>query len=309
VRGVAFTVFGGDYERGAAVLLNSLGRAGWQGRLHAFHVGDPPSWAAPLVATPELFPFPGLQVVIEPLPEPWPLCRWRVAVAQRLLPTVPAGQVLAYFDADIVVKGPIPWLGGQGPAAFTVVEDLNGQLPAAAPVRQAWARRLKAWGYPVRREWGTYVNSGFFALRPGTGSGAEDILACWSELLDRAEAAGVGLDRIKRHGEPQPEWHIVDQDLLNAALMATTAAVQVRPATEMDFGGVGTVMAHAIEAGKPWRRRFLVDALKGWPPRSVDLAYWEHAEGPALPFTMGELRRRRCALRFASWLSRHYRRH
>lgn len=327
--GVAFSVFDGAYEAGAAVLLNSLVHAGWQGRIHLVHAGPRPAWApggdgdrmsshggtvggrghGGEMEGGVWRPVPGLEVVVEALPEGIPLCRWRVAMAQRLLPSVPAGGLLAYFDADIVVKAPAAWFGAIGHGGLCVVEDLHGKVDRADPRRVAWGRRLEAWGHPVRRHWDTYVNSGFFALRPGTDTGAEQILGCWSTLLDRAEADGVALDRIKRRGEPQPEWHIVDQDLLNAALMATDAPVELRPARDMDFHGTGSVMAHAVEKRKPWRRGILLEALKGWPPTPADLPWWEHADGPARPFSAGEHRRRRRAVRLAAWIARWYRRH
>jgi len=302
VNGVAFTVFGGDYDRGAAVLLHSLGRAGWQGRLHVAYVDARPPWAPPLAA--DWQPWPGLHVVVEPLPEPWPLCRWRVAMAQHLAPTVPAGEVLAYFDADIVVKGQAAELVDWAQGFFACVEDVFGEVPVDHPQRRAWAARLANWGYAEVRPLDRYVNSGFFAWRPGTGDGGDAIVATWADLLDRAERAGVGLDRIKRRGEPQPEWHIVDQDLFNAALMATTAPLALGHPRAMDFGIEGDTMAHPVLTAKPWRRRYLRDVLRGRGPTSADHAYWAQVAGPAAPFGVARRIVSRLDLKLAAWVGR-----
>lgn len=302
MNGVAFTVISGDYDRGAAVLLHSLGRAGWQGRFHVVYAGDRPAWAPPRAA--DWQPWPGFQVIVEPLPEAWPLCRWRVAMAQHLAPTVAPGEVLAYVDADIVIKGQATELVDWAQGFFACVEDALGDLPADHTQRLAWAARLSEWGYAVARRLDRYVNSGFFAWRPGSGDGGDAILATWSDLLDRAAQAGVGLDQIKRRGEPQPEWHIVDQDLFNAALMATTAPLALGHPRAMDFGEEGDTMAHPVLTPKPWRRWYLRDAMRGRPPTSADQAYWAQVAGPAAPFGVARRVASRLDLKLATWVSR-----
>jgi hypothetical protein len=40
---------------------------------------------------------------------------------------------------------------------------------------------------------------------------------------------------------------------------------------------------------KPWSRKYLLDALRGFPPDRTHLAYWEFVDGPIGPFNRVEL--------------------
>ena len=62
------------------------------------------------------------------------------------------------------------------------------------------------------------------------------------------------------------------------------------------FPWIGTVMPHAMWQAKPWRRNYILDALRGFPPDRTHRAYWEFVHAPIRPFTDFALFRKRAQL-------------
>jgi hypothetical protein len=47
---------------------------------------------------------------------------------------------------------------------------------------------------------------------------------------------------------------------------------------------------------KPWRRNYILDAIRGFPPGRTRLAFWEFADGPVRSFGRTELFMRKRAV-------------
>lgn len=72
-----------------------------------------------------------------------------------------------------------------------------------------------------------------------------------------------------------------DQDALNLAVMAYAEQVSLMGPQAMALGPGRSVMSHAIGGPKPWRKRFLLSALGGNPPRLADWDWVRHSDGPS----------------------------
>jgi hypothetical protein len=74
----------------------------------------------------------------------------------------------------------------------------------------------------------------------------------------------------------------------------------------MDFSAGGYVMSHAVSRAKPWRRRYLVDGLRGYPPGAPHKLYWENCESPINLFSLRRRVTTKIALAIASAIARFY---
>ena len=105
---------------------------------------------------------------------------------------------------------------------------------------------------------------------------------------------------VNRTGKP--EFAKMDQDLLNAAVMATDAPYGVLGIEAMDAFPSASIMSHAMVFDKPWTRNYVRDAIIGFQPDPAHVAYWHYADGPIRSFTAAQWQRKMRLLRLARWL-------
>ena len=74
----------------------------------------------------------------------------------------------------------------------------------------------------------------------------------------------------------------------------------------MDFADGGYVMSHAVGRSKPWRRRYILDAMMGYPPDQAHKLFWRSVSEPIA--VMPEYRRAlaRASLGVAASIGRFY---
>jgi hypothetical protein len=76
----------------------------------------------------------------------------------------------------------------------------------------------------------------------------------------------------------------------------------------MDITPGGYVMSHALSSVKPWRRRYLLDALRGYPPATADKLFWRNVTGPIAVVSGHRRSARLLSLKLAAAIGRFYRR-
>jgi hypothetical protein len=158
-------------------------------------------------------------------------------------------------------------------------------------------------GYGQSRELEYYVNSGFV----GVSRAHRETLLCWSVLIDAfLKHQGPMTDAVKFAEREDP--FVGDQDMLNAALMATSAPLSIVGQEGMDFIPAGYVMSHAIDSAKPWQKNFIQQVLAGHPPGAADKTFWKFADYPIRLFGPSRIALSRSAVRIASAIGRFYRR-
>jgi hypothetical protein len=147
------------------------------------------------------------------------------------------------------------------------------------------------------REVTGYFNGGCVGL----ASGQPAFLQAWKTLLDTYAADGADMSRmVNRSGKP--EYAKMDQDLLNAAVMATDTPFCVLGQEAMDAFPSASIMSHAMVFAKPWVRNYIRDAIIGFQPDPAHKAFWFYADQPIQSFTLAEWRRKMLILRVTKLL-------
>jgi hypothetical protein len=100
----------------------------------------------------------------------------------------------------------------------------------------------------------------------------------------------------------RPEFIRMDQDVLNATVMASRFDLAVLGRESMGCFPMQSVMLHAMVFAKPWQRNYLLDALKGFPPDLAHMGFWRHTHGPVQSFSAGALARKRLQVRLARYM-------
>jgi hypothetical protein len=306
---VICTLFEGDYNLGAAGLVNSLHASGFRGRFICGYRGPLPFWAEPSQPGPNATKvrlLDGIKIVFVPLSTTAHFTNYKptflLEVWKEIAPDAPK---IYYLDPDIVIKCPWDvmerWTEGGG---IGLCEDVNFYLPSRHPLRLAWHAWLQGQNIvpnaPPRER---YYSGGFI----GAPIAARSFLELWRDLIARAAQVTGSLDSIK-HGNPTSLFHTIDQDALNIALMCTDVIINATGPEGMDFFPGGSLLSHAIGSRKPWRGRFVTNALRGYPPSMASKAFFNYATEPIPIFSFFSLTRLKATLTLAAFIGRFYRR-
>lgn len=100
----------------------------------------------------------------------------------------------------------------------------------------------------------------------------------------------------------------LDQDMLNVALMTMNVPISPMSGSGMDISRSGYVMSHPLSGAKPWRRRYIRDALRGYPPDTANKAFWTKVAEPIEVLSPARRRRALLSLAIAGAVGRFYRR-
>jgi hypothetical protein len=286
------TVAEGAYHFGVAALCNSLYRNGFRGRTFVFYRGDLPGWAGDATdAGPwrELVVADDFAVCFVLADGAWHLANGKPAFLRRvfdeLLPTTDA---VFYFDSDIVIECPWrfyeEWVG----YGLALVQDMwDPYMYPTHIYKRRWRAQAERLGYNCRDVAG-YFNSGFLGVRREDS----EFLAVWDAIMQAIPVCGGDMRRIKLNDHTHP-FNKMDQDAMNAAVLATTLEIANGSQEMMEIFPWAQIMSHAINFQKPWRRRYLWDALQGFPPGRPHLAYWRNVAGPIEPYSPAELKLKR----------------
>ena len=111
--------------------------------------------------------------------------------------------------------------------------------------------------------------------------------------MEELERERVDMRKMK-NATGRLEYSRMDQDVLNATIMATETPICLLGSEAMGmFPFVNTIMPHAMWHRKPWQRNYIFDALRGLPPGRTHRAYWEFVDSPIRPFNEFTLLRKR----------------
>jgi hypothetical protein len=316
------TLFEKDYHYGVAGLANSLFRNGFVGRLYAGYRGALPRWAEQVqpLNEPEwpdaqrLAVESGCEVVFLPMNTRAHFTNVKPDFMLRLFSVQPFGiDTLYYLDPDICLVDNWQFLSDWSTCGVALCEDINSPIEQDHPRRVGWRRHFAAYGVNLRFRSAAYVNGGCV----GIARDYCDFLLNWRLLGQHmAEVIGGLSASSLEGGEAFASLGFAgcfdksDQDVLNAAIeMTEDVPFSILPRTAMGFSPGKAVLPHALGAGKPWRRRYLYEALgRANPPTTADKAFWQIIDGPLRAMPMGRILRTRLTLRFASAIGRLYRR-
>jgi hypothetical protein len=289
-----------SYFHGAAALANSLVRNGFSGHIVVGYRGSLPHWDGPVSPAPGPAQrlAPGADICFVEVTGDWHLSNQKPHFMLRILAELyPQPASIWYFDVDIVLKTAwssfVRWAEG---GMVLVLDMAETYMPVEHVFRREWRALGERAGLGHRPVSG-YFNGGCVGL-PGQEVG---FLRAWACLLDEYAREGADMARmVDRSGKP--EFAKMDQDLMNAAVMATQTPYGVLGVEAMDAFPSAQIMSHAMVFDKPWIRNYIRDAIIGYQPDPAHLAYWSYADGPIRSFTAAEWRRKKIILKITRLL-------
>ena len=302
---VVCTLFEGDYHLGAAGLLNSLHASGFRGRFICGYRGALPFWAEPFQPGPnntKIRMLDGIEIIFVPLSTTIHFTNYKPTFLLEVWKIIaPEAPKIYYLDPDIVIKCPWDVMERWAEGGIGLCEDVNFYLPPRHPIRLAWHDWLRSQNIvPNIQQHERYYSGGFI----GMPIAARSFLELWERLI----ALAAHITGSLKHGDPTSLFHSADQDALNIALMCTDISINAAGPEGMDFFPGGCLLSHAIGSRKPWRGRFLTQALLGYPPSMASKAFLNYATKPIPIFSSHSLMRLKATLKLAAFIGRFYRR-
>ena len=300
------TLFEGNYHYGVGTLANSLYAQGYRGTIYAGLRGPLPPWAAGAKTSDgfaEFTPAAGLVLRFIPLDTRFHLTNYKpdfsLALWQKHCPQADA---LFYFDPDITVTCSWSFFEQWVRAGVALCADINPSMPANHPIRHAWKEFYQPQGVTFRREPGIYFNGGFYGLRREQ----MEFLHCWQHLQDLMAPDIGGMQNVNVRDRTYL-FHKTDQDAMNVAAMASESPISPMGQDGMDLqhGGGGYVMSHALGGQKPWNKQYLRNLfLRGSSPSRADRLFFRQVGHPIRLYSPFGLFRKRLPLLTASFLGR-----
>jgi hypothetical protein len=186
----------------------------------------------------------------------------------------------------------------------TVCEDnCFGKLAPHHYLRRAWTdfarERLSLELDPV-------LSCGFNGGFVGVHRSDRAFLKTWKRALEALPELGMPMEKLKP-GTRHDVFFGTDQDMLNIAALAHPERISSLGPEGMGFAPGMSVLWHAVENPKPWRRNFLLDLIRtGRQVPRAHREYWRYASGPLGSWSSIRLFLKRLNLKAAVVLSRFY---
>jgi hypothetical protein len=305
---VPCTLYSGDYHLGVGALANSLYRNGFRGTLCVGYQPPLPPWAKEA----KVF---GDDMILQVCPDFFlRFIAWSskhnlsLEKARFLLHVLdeaaPESEGALLFDADITVHGSWAFFEQWVRQGVALCLDVCYPLvPSGHPWRHGWEVLAREAGYQQIRNLDYYVNSGFV----GVCRSERPTIHCWAALIETFLRSQSSLANSVKFANRERAF-VGDQDMLNAALMATESRLSLIGLEGMDFSPAGYTMSHAVEGAKPWRKKFIMQAISGHPPSAADKTFWRYADHPIHIHGSLTVAMKRLTLKIAGVIGRFYRR-
>jgi hypothetical protein len=296
---VVCTTAEGSYFSGLAALANSLVRAGFKGSIVVGYRHGKPTWLETLEKDSECDAYlvtTEVRLQFVEVPGTWHLANYKGHLIHQIFrEIVPDAELVYFFDTDIFIDRTWETFAAWARHGVVVVLDMADSYMSPHHVyRKAW-RTLAERTNRQCRDFTGYVNSGCVGINRLYAEFAE----VWSLLMEQLEKDGADMRLMKNWTGPL-EFSRMDQDILNATIMATDTPIALLGFEAMGlFPWANTVMPHAMFHKKPWTRNYILDALRGFPPNRTYRDYWRFADGPIRPFRGFELKRKKAAVAIA----------
>ncbi len=308
------TLFEGHYHLGVAALINSLHKNGYQGRVYIGYRGQLSDWCQQAVPDTTLqwtnartlVLNPAITIHFLPVDTTYHLTNYKPEFMVRLINGV-ASQCdnIAYFDPDIVLKCPWSFIETwMGHGVALVHEVVMNDMPRTHPIRMEWKKIIHENGRTVKNDLSAYLNGGFC----GVSKENFDFLTLWANLIKlTVDVYGQNPAEFASFSRTSAFWNI-DQDTFNITAMCCDVPISEAGPEAMDFVHGGQVMSHAVGSPKPWKKKYLLSAVKGVPPSLAEKEFWYNVEGAIPVYNSNYFKRKKLAVAVSSLIGRFYRR-
>lgn len=312
--GIVFTICQGNYDLGAAALLNSLSRHGFSGRFWCFFRDKLPTWhrqLTPLSAesadSERVFCFRlggSIEVHFPKFVEKGFPGQFKPALLERIINTNPKASYVAYFDPDIVVAANWAFYEKWMEFGIAVCEDLEERRHRTDPRRFVWKEFCSRQAIDFHRELDVYLNSGFV----GVSSSYFPFASEWRHWQETMMLSLSEEDKLKTANRLD-DFHRIDQESFNIALCCTSLPISIMCRAAMGFEPGDNIMFHACGKNKPWNGPFIPSALVGHPPSVAARMFTDYFQHPIRTFPPWEYRARRLDVMAARCLGRLFRKY
>jgi hypothetical protein len=302
---VVATLFEGDYERGAAALINSLSAHGYKGSVWCGIRGPRPNWYRPNGDCMQICS--GVTIRIIDLDTPMHFANYKPYFLNQVAAYDLDVAAIVYSDPDIVLKCDWKFVEDWCSFGIAAVADENWNLPASSPIRRRWLRLCAELGLDTGRastnSLNIYCNSGFV----GVPRDHLDFVELWREVQETLIATGLAESEFMP-GDSNGIIRGLDQDAFNIALMRNADHVSLLGPEGMDFAPGGYVLSHATGRPKPWDLSAIRSALNGRPPSKSHREFLRYAVGELEALPPSSVRRRIFEYKIARIIGAYYRR-
>jgi hypothetical protein len=311
---IVVTLAEGSYFQGACVLFNSLVAHGFEGIFVAGcrNLENVPSAQRSAIeafrrSTSHSNTACWEWFVVETT---WHFTNYKPRFLLEVLDAYPECTSIVYLDPDIVVCSPWHWIEEATEFGPVVAGDVNWWLFADHPTRHQWLRMIEQAGYRCEHSLDFYFNGGLLGIQRRD----QAFLELWHHFIEVFGASTNPLDGkgdigAWRGGGRWNAMHTPDQDALNMAAMAWPNSLSTFGPDLMGFTSGWIGLPHALGSAKPWRRRYLREALVGDAPRRADKEYWAHAAGPITVYRSRKIRLKQIFLKLAALIGRLYKKY
>lgn len=273
------TMWEGDYHKGVGTLVNSLVRAGFKGKIWAGYRGPLPLWAegGRWVDGHYLYrPAPDVDLIFVTLHTNMHFTQYKPTWCLQVLQELDIqAKGIFYFDPDVFILAPWNFFEEWLNYGLAVCEDSHLPLNGTHPLAHRWRAFAEQMGFRLQRPADSYLNGGLLGIRRDWLSFLED----WKVLLERIQRDFGTAGQLKT-GKRYDMFHAPDQDAFTISSWLSPYPISRVGIDGMGFARGEWLTLHAT-GPKPWRRRVMLDVLKGGVLgfRTTRL-YWELASGP-----------------------------
>jgi hypothetical protein len=304
------TLFEGNYHYGLGALTNSLYHQGFRGVVWAGYRGQLPPWAQPLKnhdAYQEYAVGDGLSIRFIFLETDYHFTNYKPDLMLTLWKEFcQEAETIFYFDPDITIKCRWSYFEEWASYGIALCEDINSPILETHPLRLAWQKYYRPFGYGLQNITSRYVNGGFVGITKDRITFLKD----WKEIQELmvAEIGSLAYANASKNSDTARDrtfpFYKTDQDALNIAVMNTEHPLSLIGKEGMDFQYGGFTMSHALGSPKPWNKSIALMALKGKPPSLADNEYWKYTKSPINLYSKNMLLRKHLDLKIGKILGR-----
>src|SRR5579859_5392630 len=303
---VICTLYEGDFDLGVAALINSIVKGGFKGLFWVGKRAELPAWTAQLQQRDDgLFQVGDALLGFETIVGDRHFGQFKPEFMLHVIDRGIARKHIWYFDPDVTVRCGWEFFERWVRHGVCLCQEINiGGMSANHPIRCEWMNlaRNAGWGEPLHpRE--RYYNGGFIGMHVQHRA----FFDTWKNAVRLANSAGVKPDQFQKGSRTQA-FYTVDQDAMNIAAMYAQVPFSTIGPEGMGWIPGGFTMYHSVGSRKPWRKKFVRAALRGYPPSNSDRHFLQCTEGAIQLFTPWQAKRRRWQAGLAALIGRFFRR-
>lgn len=293
------TLYEGHYHFGVAALTNSLIKSGFTGLICIGYKGELPKWVNQFkkLHNSTFCYNDNITIKFILVDSYMHFGYYKPQFLKDMLCQFPSIQKIYYFDPDIVINAPWPFLSSWVDIGIALCLDSNFPfIHHNHPWRKEW---LALSDSRLINDCDYYINSGFI------GISRSDIILLdrWIDITFRYKDKGGNVTKFEKDAHRAFKG---DQDLLNAAIMVSPdLKFSVIGQEGMGFTQPAYLMSHAISAVKPWNKNYFLSLFKyGSTPNIADKDYLKFSNSPIKMYDYYTFMAKRFNIKLASIFGR-----